>query len=89
MELESICYERDNIVRDENLSQEDKQEKLSSLQIQGVSIEDLSLTMTYNPASSIHEYSQVPLCENGESIEVSCIIFENSHFIKIIHHSFL
>lgn len=74
LELESVCVERDSILKDDDLSSEDKEEKLSLLGVHGMLIKDLSLTMTYTPASVIHEYSHVPLCDNGENIEVMCFL---------------
>ncbi|XP_077299031.1 ubiquitin fusion-degradation 4-like isoform X2 [Arctopsyche grandis] len=71
LELESVCVERDSILKDDDLSSEEKEEKLSLLGVHGMLIKDLSLTMTYTPASVIHEYSHVPLCDNGENIEVT------------------
>lgn len=70
-----MCTEGEVISNSGDYSDEDKEEKLSHLGLHGVSIKDLVLTMVYTPGSSIHNYSHVPLCEDGENIEVQNHIF--------------
>lgn len=69
-ELETVCIEAENIKNSVDFTENEKSQKLSELGLHGVAIDDLALTMTFAPSSTIHQYDQISLCEDGENIEV-------------------
>lgn len=60
----------DKIMRDESLDENEKQKRVSELNIDGAAFEELSLTMTHIAPNVDPAVAVQPLCDGGEHIEV-------------------
>ncbi|XP_033151038.1 E3 ubiquitin-protein ligase Ufd4 [Drosophila mauritiana] len=75
-EMQNLLLRKQSIEFDDTLSAEKKHELINELKLQTqngleVSLEDLALTFTYLPSSSIYGYTQAELLPNGSSVNVT------------------
>jgi len=75
-ELQNLLMRKQSIEFDDTISAEKKQELINELKLHTrngleVSLEDLALTFTYLPSSSIYGYTQAELLPNGSSVNVT------------------
>ncbi|KAH8244435.1 hypothetical protein KR026_009855 [Drosophila bipectinata] len=74
-ELQNLLMRKQSIDFDDSLSAEKKQELINELKLRTqngleVSLEDLALTFTYLPSSSVYGYTQAELMPNGSAVNV-------------------
>ncbi|XP_020807328.1 E3 ubiquitin-protein ligase HECTD1 [Drosophila serrata] len=75
-ELQNLIMRKQSIDCDDTLSAERKQELIDELKLHTqngleVSLEDLALTFTYSPSSSVYGYEQADLLPDGSSVNVT------------------
>ncbi|KAH8341323.1 hypothetical protein KR059_002696 [Drosophila kikkawai] len=75
-ELQNLIMRKQAIDFDDTLSAERKQELIDELKLHTqngleVSLEDLALTFTYSPSSSVYGYEQADLLPDGSSVNVT------------------
>lgn len=75
LELQELVRRKQTIEQDDSIDEDEKEQQIKDLKLETpsgeVSIEDLSLTFTYLPSSSVYEYTSVDLIENGSNIDVT------------------
>ena len=54
--LQELVNKKNNIMMDESLEEDRKAEMINSLELDGVSVEDLCLTFQFSPSSCVHQY---------------------------------
>lgn len=74
-DLQELVRQKQAIEQDDTIDDYIKQPMIDDIKFTTkageVSIEDLSLTFTYLPSSTVYEYSSVDLIENGSDIDVT------------------
>lgn len=74
-DLQEIVRQKTAIEQDETLDAADKEQQINDLKFKTsadeVSIDDLSLTFTYLPSSSVYGYSAIDLIKNGSNVDVT------------------
>uniref|UniRef100_A0A6P4FNM6 E3 ubiquitin-protein ligase n=1 Tax=Drosophila rhopaloa TaxID=1041015 RepID=A0A6P4FNM6_DRORH len=75
-EMQNLLMRKQSIEFDDTISAEKKEELINELKLHTqngleVSLEDLALTFTYLPSSSIYGYTQAELLPNGSSVNVT------------------
>ncbi|CAH0559918.1 unnamed protein product [Brassicogethes aeneus] len=74
-QIKELVKQKQKIMQDHNLSQESKAHQIQNLCLNHSSgpvlLEDLALTFTYSPSSSVYGFSAVELVPNGADIEVN------------------
>lgn len=74
-DLQELVRRKQSIEQDDTIDDYDKQQMINDIKFVTktgeVSIEDLSLTFTYLPSSTVYEYNSVDLIENGSDIDVT------------------
>lgn len=74
-DLQELIRKKQQIEQDETIDDQEKEQRINDLKLETdsgeVSIEDLSLTFTYLPSSSVYSYTSVDLIENGSNIDVT------------------
>lgn len=74
-DLQQLIRRKQAIEQDDTIDDYVKQQMINDIKFttkaHDVSIEDLSLTFTYLPSSTLHAYSSVDLIENGSDIDVT------------------
>lgn len=74
-DLQELVRKKQAIEQDDTIDDYVKQQMINDIKFitkaGEVSIEDLSLTFTYLPSSTVYEYSSVDLIENGSDIDVT------------------
>jgi len=63
--LQQLALDKQTILADDNLDEDSKAEKVNSLGLDGVTVEELGMTMQYSPSSSLYQYSVVDLKPGG------------------------
>lgn len=73
--LKTLVDQKQKILAEKNLSDAEKWEKISKLLIKLENVEckldELSLTFVINPLSSVFQFTEVELVENGSNLEVT------------------
>ncbi|XP_055309566.1 E3 ubiquitin-protein ligase Ufd4 isoform X3 [Sitodiplosis mosellana] len=74
-DLQELVRRKQTIEQDDTIDDQEKEQQINDLKLEtnsgAVSIEDLSLTFTYLPSSSVYGYTSVDLIENGTNIDVT------------------
>jgi len=71
MQLQELCAAKLAIMVDDDLSEDEKAEKVNGLKLDGADIHDLGLTFHYSPSSAVYQYESVELKSGGEDEEVT------------------
>lgn len=72
LQLKKLNDEKERILNDKELTEEQKKQSLSDLRVgePAVNLEDLGLTFCFNPSSTCYKYNHYELIENGSHVAV-------------------